>query len=53
MSSTPKSHQAIAERFNLDMTDPFTRMFVAAWYWQERAEFWKHRTLLRELGESE
>ena len=39
----PASHQAIAERWNLDMADPFTRVFVAACYWQERAEFWKRK----------
>lgn len=37
------SHQAIADRWHLDMADPFTRVFVAACYWQERAEFWKRK----------
>jgi hypothetical protein len=37
------SHTAVAERYGLEMCDPFTRVFVAALYWQERAEFWKRK----------
>lgn len=39
----PASHQAIADEWNLDMRDPFTRMFAAAIYWQERAWYWQRK----------
>jgi hypothetical protein len=42
----PQSHQAIADKYNLNMSDPFTpftRCFVAALYWQEMAAYWKQQ----------
>lgn len=40
---THVSHTAVAERYGLDMRDPFTRVFVAALYWQERATYWRQK----------
>ena len=45
----PKSQQALAEELHMDMRDTFTRMFVAAMYWREVADY--YRALLREMGE--
>lgn len=40
---THVSHTVVAERYGLDMRDPFTRVFVAALYWQERATYWRQQ----------
>ena len=34
MPPKPKSHQGLADDLHMDMSDPFTRMFVAALYWR-------------------
>lgn len=44
-----RTQEALADELLMDMSDPFTRVFVAALYWRERADYW--RALLRELGE--
>ena len=40
---THVSHTVVAERYGLDMCDTFTRVFVAALYWQERATYWRQK----------
>ena len=44
----PKSQQALAEELHMDMRDTFTRMFVAAMYWREVADY--YRALLRDVA---
>ena len=46
----PQSHQAIADEYNLNMKDPFTRCFVAALYWQECAAYWKEQANSQMVG---
>ena len=43
MSDTPTSHQALADELHMDISDPFTRVFVAALYWRERADYWRQK----------
>jgi hypothetical protein len=36
-----RTHQALAEELHMDISDPFTRVLVAALYWHARATYWK------------
>jgi hypothetical protein len=36
-----RTHQDVADDLSLDTGNTFTRMFVAALYWRERAEHWR------------
>jgi len=44
-TQSTQTHQSLADELNMDMSDNFTRVFVAALYWHDRAIYWRQKAM--------